>query len=333
MAQPTSAITRWDLALNYSQFSLAYNRMGYVGLKIFPIIMVAEQAANFLKVKIESLLGPVEDTKRAPKAEYKSGDFKWDTDSYSTNDHGVEEILDDRQLKMYRNLLRAEIIHRNRAVNRVLQSYESEAITAAQSTSNFNNAAAAVAWTTPATATPIQDFQAAIEAVEARCGRTPDSATIGKKALRRLKLCTQITDRIKYDGFHDSTLTDSVAIRALADLFELKNLNVAGGNGGGFKNTAGEGATPSLSRFWDPAKVLVHCSDDAGGDLEAPLARVGNTICWSEEAAGVNDGEMALIVEEYRQENVRGSRLRARGDWALKLLHTDAGQLITGVVA
>lgn len=333
MAQPTSAITRWDLALNYSQFSLAYNRMGFVGLAIFPIIMVGEQAANFLKVKISSLLGPVEDLKRAPKAEYKTADFEFDTDSYKTDDHGAEEVLDDRMLKIYRNLLRAEIIHRNRAVNRVLQSYESEAITAAQSTSNFNNAAASVLWSTAATATPIQDFQAAIEAVEGRVGRTPDQATIGKKALRKLKLCAQITDRIKYDGFHDATLTDPTALRALADLFELKKLNVAGGNGGGFKNTAGEGDTPTLTRFWDATKTLVHCSDDAGGDLEAPLARIGNTLCWSEESAGVNDGEMALIVEEYRDDKTRGSRLRARGDWTLKLLHTDAAQLITSCIA
>lgn len=329
MAQPSTAITRWDLALNYYQLSLMANRKNFVATKIFPIIMVALQNANFLKVKIASLLEKVENTKRAPKGEYPSSDFEFDTDSYSTDDHGAEEPLDDRQIRMYSTLLKAEMIHRNRAVNRVLMSYENEATLAAQDTGTFDHNAASVAWTTHATAVPVDDFMAAIDAVELATGSAPRYATIGRKAFRHLKQCAQVIDRVKYAGFTNPTMPEADAIRALCELFELDGINIANG----MKNTAQKGLAASLGRMWDPAIALVHHSSDGGGDINDPSPRIGNTICWSDEAAGMDGEELAVIVEEYREEKTRGSVIRARADWGLKTLHAEAGYLITGCVS
>ncbi|MCH8853509.1 MAG: hypothetical protein IID41_12790, partial [Planctomycetes bacterium] len=105
MAQPSTAITRFDLSLSYQEFSLRANQQKFIGLKVLPPIAVGLQSADFQKVKVASLLGPVEDTTRAPKGEYSRSSYEWGTDNYSTTDEGVEEVLDDRTIKMYGNEL------------------------------------------------------------------------------------------------------------------------------------------------------------------------------------------------------------------------------------
>ncbi len=330
MAQPSTAIVRWDLALNYNQFDLLANRKGFVALKIMPIIMVALQNSNFLKVKIASLLEKIEDTRRAPNGEYKPSDFEFDTDTYATEDHGVTEPLDDRQIKIYASLINAEMIHRNRAINRMLMAFENEVIAYVQNTANFSHAGVNTSWATHSSAQPVDDVMAAIEAVETACGSTPRSMTLGRKTMRNLKQCTQVIERVKYAGFTDPTLPDSEALKALCELFEMDRINIANG----FKNTVQKGAgTAVLGRMWDPNITLIHHSTDAGQDLNAPEPRIGNTLCWSEEAAGMDGEEMAVIVEEYRTEKTRGSEIRARGDYVVKSLHNEAGYQLTGCVA
>ena len=48
---------------------------------------------------------------------------------------------------------------------------------------------------------------------------------------------------------------------------------------------------------------------------------------------GADDGESSLIVEEYREESRRGGIIRARNKRVVKILHAEAGHLLTAVTA
>jgi len=332
MATPSNAINRFDLSLSYGEFDTRANRRKYIGAKVLPPAVVGHQSANFLRLAIASVLNKVEDTVRAPKGEYTRGDFEWDQDSYVTLDHGVEEEIDDRQLAMYRGEINADRIHTQRAIDRVLTAYENEVATAVFNTSTWTGSALTTSvgtpWTTESSADPIGDIDAAGEKVRAGIGMMPNTLIATDFAIKRIKRCDQIVDRLKYSGHDDPK---NVSLAALADLLEVETILVARSH----KNTNDDGQTASLSRMWDQTMAMV-CYIGMEESLEAMEPTIGRTIQWDEENAslpGEEEGTPAVIMEEYRTEATRGYRLRARLDYGIKILHPECGHLLTSVTA
>ena len=329
MASPTTAITRFDLSLMYSEFSLIANQRNYIGLRVLPAVGVARQSSSFLKVTVESVLGKVEDTKRAPGATYKRGEFEWTTDNYSTDDHGVEEPLDDRTLNMYGSEIRLERIRSMRAVNRVLQRFEQDVADAVFDTAVWTGAALTTAvankWSDATNGVPITDIDNAIEKVKASSGMVPNALILSDLAHRTIKRTVQVQDLLKYSGRDDpKNLAD-----ALAELFDIDRIIV----GRGFKNTSDLGQDATFARFWDTTMAMV-CHVNDSMDLEDPDPTIGRTIMFTDENAAIpggDDGAINVIVEEYREEKIRGSVLRARNDRQVKILHPEAGHLLTGI--
>jgi hypothetical protein len=339
MSAPRTAIQRFDLSFSYGEFSLLANKKKFIGLKVLPPAPVALQAASYLYVKIESLLKKPESTQRAPYSAYNRDNFLFDTGSYVTEDHGAEETVDDRQLAIYANVIKLENFAVMRAINRVLLAYEVDVAAAVFATGSFsngaagtisNNAAGAVPWSTHATATPIEDIDAARQSVLLACGTMPNSLVLSDWALVQLCRCHEIQDLLKYSG-HDDPKEYVRRLPALCELLLLDNIHV----GRGIKNTADDGQSASISRIWDPTMALVcHISDES--DVEAPEPTIGRTFMWTQENAeipGAADDTPGVIVEEYREENRRGGTIRARNDRQVKIIHAAAGYLITGVTA
>lgn len=334
MGSPRTAITRLDLSLNYAEFSLAATRLGFIGLLVCPAVSVGLQNAKYMKLAIADLLKPVKSLKRAPKANYARDDFEWEQDEFSTDDHGKEKVVDDRQIAIYGDIIKAEMVNRNAAVHDVLQDLESEIAAAIFNTTIWTGSdlttAAGTAWSTHSSATPVTNIDGAIDKVEAGIGQSPDTIILTKKALRNWGRCTQVSTQFKFMRGNDAPV--SALVQAMKDLHEVDKVFVANG----FKNTAGEGQTATLSRFWDDTKVMVCKTGSPNGSLEDPEVRIGNTIMWNEEIAslpGGGDGEAGVIVEEYREESRRGGVIRARMDWQVKRQHVQCGHLITGVLS
>jgi hypothetical protein len=148
-------------------------------------------------------------------------------------------------------------------------------------------------------------------------------------AMRCIKRTSQVEDLLKYSGRDDPK--NLGILSGLSELFDLPNILVADG----YKNSAKEGASASFSRLWDVTMAMV-CHVATSGDLEDPQPTIGRTIMWNEENVsipGAGDGEPGVIVEEYREEDRRGSVIRARMDRQIKILHAEAGHLMTAVTA
>ena len=334
MSAPSTAITRLDLSLSYGEFNLAASRAGFIGLQALPPIGVAnESSTSFPKVLVESLLRKVETTHRAPKGTYKRDDFDWTTDSYSLDEHGVEEVVDDATIERYGDVIRAEVIHTNRAVHRVLSALE-QAIADVLFTASFaNKTAVGTTWNTEATATPIADIDGAIESVKTQCGDRPNTLILTDYGLWKLKRTDEIEDLLKYSGRDDPK--NLGLLTGLMELFDLQQILVAKS----FTNTADEGQSATFSRYWDTTMAMVAKIENDGmdGDLESPNPQLGRTIFKTEGDGAVplpgamDDGENALLIEEYREENRRGGVIRARTKYQVKTLHTDCAHLLTGV--
>lgn len=347
MAAPSTAITRLDLSFGYGEFSLMANRNKFIGLRVLPPIGVAQEAAEFPKISIESLLTKVENTERAKDGTYSRGDWNWDSDNYAVKEHGVEEVVDDATIERYGDVLRAEQISANRAINRVLQKLEYDIAAAVFNTTTWTGASLTTAigtpWTTKATADPIANIDAAHDKVNASSGQDANTLVVTKKGFRSMVRTDRLEGLLKYDasellvaisnGQNQSMVSEIVS--GLKDLLQVDQILI----GRGFQNTADEGQPASLTRFWDDTMAMLCCVHDDGldGDLESMMPQVGRTIFTNkndEPLPGSSDGGSgSLIMDEYREEKVRGSVLRPRNKRHIKILHPEAGHLLTAVTA
>lgn len=335
MPSPSVAINRLDLSLTYQEFSTRASRAGFIGLRVLPGLGVAQEASDFGRVNVESVLPKVEDTERAPRATYSRDTFEWLTDSYSVAEHGVEEVVDDATIERYGDVIRAESIARERAVHRVLQALEAAIADAVFNTTTWTGGslttAVGTAWTTQATATPIDDVDAASDAVKASCGVRPNVLIGSWAAIRAIIRTAQVEDLLKYSGRDDP----KDLLPGLAQLLRLDQIIVADEP----KNTADAGQTAAFGDFWNATMAMVANVRDDGfdGDLESAAPHIGRTIFSTKDgqivpgdAAG---GSESLTMEEYREEARRGGVLRARNKRQVKIIHAQAGHLLTGVTA
>ena len=349
MAAPKNAINRFDLSMSYSEFNFIMNRRKYIGLKILPPIGVAQEAASFARLNVGSYMKKPEDTARAPRSGYNRDTFTWDQDEYATQEHGVEEVCDDAEEELYGDVIRGEMLATARTADRVLARLEqdiSDLVSGPTALATWNTAdlttAAGAVWSDKAAADPIADIDAAREKVKVSCGMRPNTLQLTDTDFINCIRTDRIEGLLRYDlgqimlalngqaGYH---VVEYVAT-GLAALFQVEMVYI----GQSFMRVTNDGADHEFGRFWTPGRaMLCHVNNDGmQGDLRAAVPNIGRTI-WTnknnEPMPGMEDGGYgSLLFDEYREEQTRGSVFRARNKRQVKLMHKEAGHLITGLV-
>jgi hypothetical protein len=323
---PSTAITRLDLSSTFSEFDLAMSRKDFIGPRVFRPRMVAIQAADVGKIPIEAILRTGSDT-RAPGGSYKGDDFEFTKFPYSCKEHGRKAPIDDAQLAIFRDMLDAEAIQSQRAIDQVLRNYEIDCAAATYDTAVWTGATLTTAitneWDDATNAVPIKDVQAARLKVRAVSGLKVNALICNAAQLWNLANTDQVVDRIKYWGGDDPKKINAAMIAALLD---LDFILVAGG----FKNASKEGQAFSGADIWSDEYAMV-ARVAVTDDPQEPC--VGRTFLWSEDGPGApgSDEELAVIVEEYRNEEVRGSVVRARNNRDIVVMYPEAGHLLSNV--
>lgn len=322
---PSTAVVRFDLSAPFSEFDEMVNRQGYIGPKVLRPRSVAQQSANISLLPIEVMLQEKK-TKRAPGGGYQRGDFEFDVKSYQTTGHGWEEVIDDETLALYRDLIDAEAVHSRRAINFVLSEYERDVAAAVFNTTTWTGASlttgVGTAWSVVASSAPIDNVNAAREKVITSGGMEPNALVLNRFDWRNLINSAQIVDRVKYTKTADqSTIANQVAAA-----LDIEQIIVAGG----LTNTANDQKDAVIARIWGSGKAML-CRVAQSDDPAEPC--IGRTYMWSGDgpgAAGTGE-ELAYIVEEYREEKVRGAVLRARNNYGITILRKELGHLLTGL--
>jgi hypothetical protein len=113
---------------------------------------------------------------------------------------------------------------------------------------------------------------------------------------------------------------------AVADVLDIKYLLVAGG----FKNTANEGQDAAISRIWSDSYAMVCRVAESDDPREACI---GRTFIWDGDGPGApgDGGKLAVIMEEYREEKVRGTVFRARNNRDIVIMYAQAGHLLSNI--
>ena len=322
MATPSAVLAtqRPDLAESFEAFDLEAEKANYVAQKVFPVVDVDSQAGNFGRIPLAQLLQQRQ-TLRSPGGGYARGNFTFEPATYSCEEHGAEEPIDDREAKMYANYFDSEVIATRRAYNSVLRNAEARMAATVFNTATWTGATlftnvSGVPWATVAGALPITNVEAAVQRVYDNSGLWANALIINRRVFRNLRNTPQVFDRIASAGAGDRSLASDVTVQMLAEAFGLDHVIVAGGS----QNTATEGQAAAVGQIWGSNLAMV-CRVATSNDFREPC--IGRTFHWSGDGSNI-DG----AIETYRDETVRSSIVRVRHDVDEVTLYVQAGHLL-----
>ena len=322
MPSPSSSLAtlRPDLAGSLMEFDLEMNLNGFVGSSVLPVTNVDRESGKFGKISLESLLQN-SNTKRAAGAGYSRGNWTFTDDSFACEEYGQEEPVDDREAAIYADYFDAEQVSTLRARSTILIEAEKRIAGLVFNETTFTGQITTVSneWDDAANYTPIVDVNTAINAVYDRTGMWPDSLVINKKVFRNLRASDKIKDAIAASGAGDPTKQSDITVQMLAQVFDLKNIFVAGGS----KNSANEGQAASPAQIWSGEYAMVFKAASSPDIREACL---GRTFHY-----GGDGSQLAGAVESYRDETVRADTIRVRHDVDEKILYPEVGQLLKNI--
>ena len=320
MPSPSTSLAthRPDLEASLMEFDLQANYGGFIANDVLPVLEVQNKAGIFGKIPLEQLLQSSE-TRRAPGAGYSRSNWTFTTDSFSCEEHGHEEPVDDAEAEMYADFFDAEMIATQRAMSSILVNHEQRAADALFNTTTFGNTAITHEWDDATNAVPVDDVEGRVQAIYDASGLWANALIINKKVFRNLRECAQVRDRIASSGAGDPTKAQDITVNMLKAVFDLDFIFV----GGGTKNSANEGQAASPAQIWDGEYALV-CKVATGADVREPC--VGRTFHWSADGSAAGG-----MIESYRDENVRSDVIRVRHDVHQKILVAEAGALLSNV--
>jgi len=321
----TTALPRPDLGAVAMAYDLAASQRGFVGRRMFPVFPSALQAGTFPVIPAQAFLRLIE-TRRAMGAGYSRSDFQFEDDDFATREYGTEVALDDRRLQLYgaqfTAQLRAEQVSVRRGIDILLRDQEKRYAALATDTAKLPHQAVAHAWSDPDTATPHDDVEAVCAVIERYTGLTPNAVTLTKAAFRGVFKTKAFRDSDKYTRNID-TLPFEAKRRVLAEYFDVEEVLVAGG----IVNLAQEGQDELLpGSIWPDDKVVVARIASDPLNLEEPC--LGRTFRWTME-----NPDDQPVVEEYREEQIRGTVYRVRHDVDEKYMFPACAMVLTGVSA
>lgn len=321
MARPTSGTTdvRSDLAsLAYEYYINAADR-GFIGLELMPIFQVAEKSAHYPKIPIESLL-KMPAVKRAPRANYPRSDWQFETGTYTCEEYGWEEQIDDVEAALYAKYFDSEVIANARAVDILLRAQEKRIAAALFNTNNITNTAGVgTEWSTVATCTPLADVETAKEAMRAASGLVPNVMAMSVKVFNNLVRSKEILDAFRYTNPVENG-TREAKKNLLAQYFGVDKVLV----GGAIYDSKKKGAAFTLADIWDDEYVLL-AKVAMGNDLRDPS--LGRTFLWT------GDSPSNLNVESYREDQTRSNIIRVRHNVDEAFVFTGAGYLMSNITA
>lgn len=316
-ASPSSSLAtlRPDIAGSFEEFDLEMNMAGFIGSKVAPVRQTSLASGNFGRVPLKELLN-----RRAEKRDiggYQRSSMKFGDDSYTTQEYGLEEVVDEKQAAMYKSYFELEVVVGRRCYHGLLASYEQRVADLLTNTSLFEDDSCEETWLDHENATPIVDIEVAATAMRDRCGMYPNTLIITRKQYRNLRHCAEIIERLKYWG-GDDPKTKGITSRVLADMFDVQQVLIANA----VRDEAAEGQDASLASIWNEDRAILALIQP-GEDIQIPTAV--RTFHWTE------DSDLDGIVESYRDERERADVIRCRHQTGEKVMYQPLVQIITGV--
>lgn len=314
----SSALPRQDLQVLYDEAPPDFQGIADI---IMPEFAVPSVAGKGYRATREEVLG-LYDTQRAPKSAYKSSDDRLEDFDYAVQDHGLTSKLDDSERRMYASAFDYAAVVANRLRNKILRKREYTVASALINTTNFplsgtTGHTVGTAWSSTS-ATPIADVNTAVTNFYANSGMLPNTLVLNWLTARWLSRVTEVYNQLATSGQTGVVIPGTPLSEAqLAGVFGIDRVVIAKVP----YNSAKQGQTASISDVWNNGYAFL-CRTSSSMDISEPC--IGRMWRWTDDAGDLG----TVLLEQYRDEDVRSDVLRARFGYGVSLLDSACGYLI-----
>ena len=306
---------RDDLGLAMEKFSLSMDREGFIGLRVLPVYETRSRSGKLAVLDLSTAL-KTHKTERASGANYESSDFTYDSIEYSTEEHGFEVPVDDREEAEVADWFDAEVEAAEFARDIVMRNLERRIAAKVFDPTTFTPHHVGAVWTDATNAVPFNDIDRGIRAVRAAGGQRPNTLIINWTNFMNLRMSEQILDKITSNGAGSSIKADDVTAAQVASVLGVPQILIAGA----MKDTADEGQTATYADIWsDQYAMLAYVAPEGSSFKRRSL---GRTIHWGEDGS-----QIGCRFETYRDESRRSDIVRQRHDVAEVIVAPESGYL------
>lgn len=313
---------RPDLTGGLEEFDIVADRQGFIGAQVLPVRDVATASGRFGKITVESLLQNV-DTRRAPTADYAESEWKFEPETFATEEHGFQMPIDEHDEAVYEDWFDLEQMTADIVRDVVLRNYEKRVAAAIFNATTWTGASLTTAvtneWDDVTNATPIVDVNAAADYVYANSGLRANAIIMNAAVFRNLRLTDNITAKIASTGAGASIVPGRITRQQIAECLDLDYVLVAGAS----YNTSNEGQSAAFGRIWSNEYAMV-CRIATTANIKEPC--IGRTIHW-----GGDGSQFGGTIETFGFAKNRSNYVRCRHEVQEKVLYVQAGHLLSNI--
>lgn len=325
MPQPSINQVHIDAILTNISVAYMQKAENFIAAQVFPVVPVDKKSNKYFTYTKNDWFRD-EAQRRAPGTESAGGGYNLSIDTYSADVYAFHKDVDDQTLANADtplNPLReaSEFVTRRLLLRREVQfitDYMTTGIWATDSTGVAGTPTAGQfrQWNDYANSDPIEEIEAAKEAILSTTGMEGNTLVLGYQVFRQLKNHPDVVDRYKYTTA--SVITEDM----LARLFGVDRILVAKS----VKATNNEGAAQAYAFNFGKAACLLHVAANPG--LMTPSA--GYIFGWT----GVSGGLGQIIgTSNFRMEWLKASRIEAEVAFDNKVVASDLGYFMATAVA
>ena len=309
---------RADIYALVQQANADFNKL-FIGDQVLPV--KPEDARRGIYMKANLAAAELLNADAQPREQgngYARINRAFSTDTYDTQEYGLESIVDDSyeaEVNRFMNLEATEAMLLERQLK---ISYEARVANLLLATASWSATAisAAAAYTTAAVATtdPASDVDLAKTAL-LKQGCIANAVVMSQNVFNRLRRAQLMQNQIYGVVPRGANQRALPSEQDVAQALGVETLYV----GKAPKNTAAKGQTFAGGFIWSDSYIWV--GNVQGGEYTAGGA--GRTIQWSKDTTGL------FTPETYRSDERRSNIMRVRQNVAEKIIDNTAGILIT----
>lgn len=292
---------------------------GLIGAKVCPPLPVMARAGQYPRIQIDAGNLLRNETKgRGPSASYPRIQRAITTDTYTCQEYGLEEPVDDSERNDYSRFFDMEAQAVKNVMRQVKLAHELRVATLAFDRATWVATTAATAYT----AANIASFDIGLDvdvvkqAIAGRGESTSDLSVVMSLPIFNLaRASTRLQNRIR--GTISTDVLLNLSAEAMASALDVKEVLI----GRNFYDTTAQGITSSLSQIWSNANIWIGKLQPFSGAESYFSGGAMGTLFWQQ------DGEI-FQTETYREEQVRSEVVRCRQYTAEKVINVNAGQIL-----
>jgi len=300
LPESSSVVFRPDLAAVAQEYNTRQAAARFIAGRAAPIFKSPNCSAAYPIFRRSNFKKRVS-VNRAADGSYNRIQGIFGKGTYDCDDHGLEYPIDRKRRAQYATLFDAEVAGTTITQFQLLLNWEYR-VSTLYANGGHTNHNVTTAWSTSATAVPLTDIQAGMDALKDKCGASQaDMGLIVPQAdFRELNACAQVRDSIKYN--YPGLTPAQLAAAQLATILQIGQVLIADA----VVDSKEEGVAETESHLWTAGVCYIAVLARENDPLEIPSA--ARTILWT------GDADEIPVMESYPEERIRSDIIRGRDD-------------------